>query len=78
LARILNYGDITISTAAKTYTLIHIKHADYFRDAIISEMEKYETDHYALQAQALSRVMNNSNHGSAHSDKSEKKPKSVW
>jgi membrane protein YdbS with pleckstrin-like domain len=80
LGRILNYGDITISTAAKTYTLVHIKHADYFRDAIISELEKYEVDHYAMQAQALSRVIKPSNRDSSR--KKGKTPKesarNIW
>lgn len=60
LGRILDYGTITISTAAQTYTLEHIKSADFFKDAIIAEMEACEVDHYALQAQAMSRVLNNS------------------
>jgi uncharacterized membrane protein YdbT with pleckstrin-like domain len=75
--RALGYGDITISTAAKTYTMLHIKSADLFRDAIIEEMEKYEVDHYALQAQALSRVMNTSARTSKKPTKEEAK-RNLW
>lgn len=59
LGRILNYGTITIATAAQTYTLERVRGAELFKEAILSEMEKSKNEASLRAAQNIAAAMYN-------------------
>lgn len=57
LGRILNYGTITIATAAQTYTLERIRSVELFKEAILSEMERSKDEASLRAAQNMATAM---------------------
>lgn len=57
LGRILNYGTITIATAAQTYTLERIRGAELFKEAVLSEMERSKDEASLRAAQNMAMAM---------------------
>ncbi len=55
--KIFNYGNITINTAAGTFSFKGIKNADAFKGVIMAQVEQYEEDRVKAQAQEMANAM---------------------
>ena len=55
--KIFNYGTVTINTAAGEYKFGAIKNADAFKGMIMAQMEQFEEDRLAQQAQQMAGAM---------------------
>lgn len=55
--KIFNYADVTVTTAAGSYSFGAIKNADAFKNMVLAQIDQYEEDRVKQQASEMASAM---------------------